>query len=154
MRMLVARRGRHLTTTLLILGTLGVIWADTIEANNAPACQYLICAASTQCGSWQWAGVDRLYGVLNVCSKDENGNACTYCDGQQNIRVCAGAGQSARNCTLAANKTTCGKGWNGTCTFYDGTLLHYYYCKQGANRNNNACQSPQECTGDVACPAG
>ena len=125
---------------------LGVISADVIEANDAPACQNLICPPGYSCG-----GNGNPPGLLNICSPSQVGGACTYCDGETKIRICAGLGGGGRNCTLVKNQTQCGQGWDGTCT---KALAGYYYCASSGNMNQGTCQSPQQCSGDVACPAG
>ena len=146
MRSYFAHARCRLAMWLIAGSAFGILLLGTIK--EAMACDNQICAPGLSCG-----GNGNPPGILNICSQDQQGDACTYCDGTAKIRVCAGAGGGGRNCTLTQNPTNCGQGWDGICTQYVPYIgPTYYYCKSGSNKNNNKCQSTQECTGDVACP--
>lgn len=133
-----------LTTVLLTGGSTHQL------AEGAAPCPNQTCAAGYACGGQ--GGTIKPPGAMSMCTQDQEGKACNWCDGTTVVRLCIPTVQT-RQCTSPATATTCGNPKKGICKkAYLPGLGTYYWCKSSGAAGTHSCSVISQCTGDKACP--
>jgi hypothetical protein len=115
-------------------------------------CPTQTCLAGYQCGGQK--GIVYPPGAMSLCSEDQEGGACNWCDGTTVVRLCSETAQE-RKCVSPENPTNCGNPKTGTCREASlPGLGTYYWCKDTGGNGTHSCSVVDQCTGDEACEQG
>lgn len=118
----------------------------------AQDCEDMVCASEVACGG-QGGQFVAPPGPMSMCSEDQQGQECEWCDGENPIRLCAPLGTGGRECNRVdeADRTTCGNPKTGICTKASAGGVTYYYCDDDGGNGTGSCESQHECDGDQEC---
>lgn len=132
-------------TATLALGILHIAWAD-----SGGGCPNETCPAAYYCGGQD--GYAYPAGPMSLCTQDQAGKTCNWCDGVAQLRRCI-TGTQTRQCIRPKTPTVCGNPKKGVCTQASVFGKTYWYCKDnGSGAGTHSCSMIDQCTGDEPCP--
>jgi len=145
------RRG-HTATGIGLATALTLAFGVYRMAAADSGCPNQTCLAGYACGGQGESVPPKPPGHMSLCTPDQYGQACNWCDGTTVVRRCISSTQT-RKCTAPDTATTCGNPKKGKCTYYTQIGIgRVYYCKDtGAGAGTHSCKSIDECDGDTAC---